>query len=96
MDVLTASQILRRVSPKFPIEFSGLFGSVARGESDQGSDVDVFAVFEDGHRLSDEVEFRCELEDAFERPVDLVTTLDGASAMFRRELEQDMVISYAR
>lgn len=52
----------------------GLFGSVARGDATEGSDVDVYVEFEPGLRTYDNFFALHELlGQLFGRPVDLVT-----------------------
>jgi hypothetical protein len=49
-----------------------LFGSVARGETRLGSDVDVLVTLESGRSLFDLARLRVELEQMFDAPVDVV------------------------
>ena len=52
----------------------GIFGSFARGEENEASDVDVLVTFRSGARTFDNLFLVGEvLEEAFRRPVDLVT-----------------------
>ncbi len=48
-------------------------GSLARGEADQTSDVDLLVVFEDGRSLLDLSALRLDLIEALGREVDVVT-----------------------
>jgi uncharacterized protein len=50
-----------------------LFGSVARGEERPDSDVDFLVILEEGRSLLDFVELKLDLEDLFDRKVDLVS-----------------------
>lgn len=56
------------------VERLGVFGSFARGEENESSDVDVLVTFRSDARTFDNL-FRVGevLEEAFRRPVDLVT-----------------------
>ncbi|HZD23118.1 MAG TPA: nucleotidyltransferase family protein [Acidimicrobiia bacterium] len=51
-----------------------LFGSVARGEADERSDLDILVDLEPGHTLFDLAAMRAELEILLGMPVDVVTT----------------------
>ncbi len=52
----------------------GVFGSFARGEEIEGSDVDVYVEFDEARRTYDNFFALHErLEELFQRPVDLVT-----------------------
>ena len=50
-----------------------VFGSVARGEDTDGSDVDFLVRMEKGRSLLDMVALRDSLEEALSRPVDVVS-----------------------
>ncbi|HOF86480.1 MAG TPA: nucleotidyltransferase family protein [Armatimonadota bacterium] len=50
-----------------------VFGSVARGEADAGSDIDFLVEFEPGRSLFDLGSMQVELEALLGRPVDVVT-----------------------
>ena len=50
-----------------------LFGSVARQEDQNGSDIDLLVSFEEGRSLFDLIRFKQEIEDLIGRPVDVVT-----------------------
>jgi uncharacterized protein len=57
----------------------GLFGSFARGESQDASDIDLLVEFCPGQKSFDRFMELCFLlEDLFQRPVDIVT-LEGLS-----------------
>ncbi len=50
-----------------------IFGSVARGEDDDNSDIDFLVEFSPGRSLFDLINFKLELEDLLGRSVDIVT-----------------------
>jgi hypothetical protein len=50
-----------------------VFGSVARGESDESSDIDFLVVLEPGRSLLDHAALLLELEQLLGRSVDVVT-----------------------
>jgi len=52
---------------------ASVFGSVARGEEQPGSDVDFLVEFEQGRTLLDLVGLRLELSELLGREVDVVT-----------------------
>jgi uncharacterized protein len=52
---------------------AGVFGSVARGESGEGSDIDFLVEFERGRSLLDLAGLRLELQDLLNREVDVAT-----------------------
>jgi uncharacterized protein len=52
---------------------AGMFGSIARGDYREDSDVDVLVEFEHGKSLFDLVELQFELEEILGRKADVVT-----------------------
>ena len=75
---------------KYGIEQLGLFGSVARGEQDEKSDIDVII------KLRRPSCFTCfgiqeELRKLFHRKVDLITLHENMFRSFRQNLERDAI-----
>jgi hypothetical protein len=59
---------------RFGVKRLGVFGSFARSEQQDASDVDVLVEFEPGHKTFDNfMHLAFYLEDLFERKVDLLT-----------------------
>ena len=50
-----------------------VFGSLARGEGNEDSDLDLLVTLEEGRSLLDLVGLKQDLEDLVHRPVDVVT-----------------------
>jgi predicted nucleotidyltransferase len=50
-----------------------VFGSLARGEGTEGSDLDLLVTLAEGRSLLDLVGLKQDLEDLVHRPVDVVT-----------------------
>ncbi|MFC4766838.1 nucleotidyltransferase family protein [Effusibacillus consociatus] len=50
-----------------------IFGSAARGEEKEESDIDLLVNFEEGRSLFDLIRFKQELEERFGYSVDIVT-----------------------
>ena len=74
MDVLS---ILRQnedvLTKRFGVKRIGLFGSFARGDATEKSDIDILVEFERGKKTFDNyMELKFYLEELFERDVDLV------------------------
>jgi len=67
---------LRALQPdlrhRYPIRSMGVFGSYARGEQREGSDLDVLVELGDGMDLIAYAGLQIELSDALGLPVDLV------------------------
>jgi predicted nucleotidyltransferase len=64
-----------------------LFGSVARGDSHEGSDVDFLVDFESGSSLFDLLHLQDDLSELLGRPVDVVSSggLKERDSEIRRE-----------
>ena len=75
--VYTLDEIRRRVQPvaeKYHLKAVYVFGSYARGDAREDSDVDLLYTLEGGRALGWEVEDLVEsLTEVFHRPVDLVS-----------------------
>jgi predicted nucleotidyltransferase len=66
-------QDVLRIANKYGARHVRVFGSVARGEADAGSDVDFLVDLEPGRSLLDLGGLQFELEALLGRPVDVVT-----------------------
>lgn len=62
-----------------------VFGSIARGDADPDSDLDLLVDFEPGRSLLDQVALRLDLEELLDRRVDVVTEA-GLSRLLRRRI----------
>lgn len=93
----TTQEILDRLrtykekfAEKYGIEQLGLFGSVAQGEQDDKSDIDIII------KLQRPSYFTCfgiqeELRKLFRRKVDLVTLHENMFRSFRQNVERDAI-----
>ena len=80
-----------RSAEKYGIETLGLFGSVARGEQNEKSDIDVFIKLRKTsyYTLMDiKDDFKA---NPFKEKVDLITLHETMRALFRRKIEQDAI-----
>lgn len=90
--VYTLDEIKRRVLPileKYRIPAMYLFGSYARGDATEQSDLD-FLVDTTGTDLTSLLRLGalyCDLEDAFQKPIDLITI---SSIMQESSMESDI------
>ncbi|AKB34668.1 putative nucleotidyltransferase [Methanosarcina siciliae C2J] len=75
MDAIsTLKENEKLIRQKFGVKRIGIFGSFARGEEKEDSDLDVLVVFEEGQKTFDNyMDLKFYLEDLFGREVDLVT-----------------------
>jgi len=87
--------LLRQHEPElkrqFGVEKIGIFGSYARGEEREDSDVDVLVIFQKNKKTFDNfMGTRFYLEDLFHRKVDLVTDT-ALKPLIRYSILQDVV-----
>lgn len=74
------------------IKRMGLFGSVARGEHTEKSDVDVFVDMAEPDYFV-VCDIRDDLERLFRRKVDLVTLHEWLRPLFRKNIERDAIMA---
>ena len=76
MSRLSALEILRRIKPRlqgrYPLSRLALFGSTARGEASEGSDIDVLVEVDPSIGLRF-VDLAAEIEEALGHPADVVS-----------------------
>ena len=84
------TQFYHREQEHYRIKRIGIFGSVARGEATESSDVDVVVeLFEP--RFQALIGIKLELENLLHRPVDLVRYRQSLSPFFKAMLDQEAV-----
>lgn len=76
--------------PRFGVKSLAVFGSVARNESTESSDVDILVEFSGESRFDDYMDLKFFLEDLLNRNVDLVTRKALKDRM-RPAVEQEAV-----
>ncbi len=79
-----------RIAEKYGAKNVRVFGSVARGESDEHSDIDFLVEMERGRSLLDLGGLQCELETLLDRPVDVVTA-PGLKARIRDHVLREAI-----
>ncbi len=80
-----------------PVEKAWLFGSYARGDENEESDVDLLVSFDKEAKVSllNRAAMMCDLEDMLRRPVDLVNELSLYPEV-RKEIDNDKILIYER
>lgn len=94
---MTLSELLRtrreeilRICAKYGARNVRVFGSVARGEADETSDIDFLVELEPGRTLFDLGGIQYELEQLLGRPVDVVTPR-GLKARIQEQVLREAV-----
>ena len=93
-DVLTLKQIKQRIFPilhKYDINEIYLFGSYARGEANNNSDVDIYCERGGLKSLFDITDLEKELEEALDKEVDLVLIGSEMDAFFEQQMKGDLI-----
>jgi len=75
---------------KYGVKSLAVFGSIARGDDHEGSDVDVLVTFEGEATFRGFMGLKLDLEDLFGRPVDLGTP-DTLRPEIRSNVEKDLI-----
>ena len=92
--VLTIKQIKTRILPvmaKHNIHEIFLFGSYARGEANNKSDVDIYCESGDIKTLIDQGFFEDELEEALGKEADIVFIGSQMDDYFKQQMEEDLI-----
>lgn len=88
---------IKRYFANQPVVKAWLFGSFARGESKDDSDVDILVSFDEKEEVSllRHAGMLCDLEDILKRPVDLVNELSLYPEV-RSTINNDKILIYER
>ena len=73
---MNVEELGRRIIPvlrRFGVKRASLFGSSARGEEEEESDIDIIVEFDVGKSLLDLAGLKIELEETLGRKVDVLT-----------------------
>jgi hypothetical protein len=90
-------KILPELCHKFKIRYVDIFGSIARNDSKEESDIDVVIEFEDPieENISERYfGFLHGLEDAFQRHVDVLTPRAIKNPYLRKSIEREKIRIY--
>ncbi len=89
------SEVIGRILPilkRYRVKRAAIFGSFARGETKEGSDIDLLIEFEGESSLLDLVSLKLDLEEALGRNVDVVTYNALHSSLKNLILREQVVI----
>jgi len=90
---------INQICSRYPVRQLALFGSAVTDRFDESSDVDILVEFEDG----DDIDFfgvyfrlKESLEEAFQRPVDLVVDRPFSNPIFQDSVNRSRRMIYER
>jgi len=79
------------IRKRFGVRKIGIFGSFARGEEREGSDIDILVEFQDNYETFDNfMDLKFLLRDLFERKIDLVT-IDALRPQLKDNILQEVI-----
>jgi hypothetical protein len=93
MDRKLQAKILQYLLPFHP-DRVGVFGSFARGEQKEGSDLDILIKFKERIGLLKLVQIEQELSDILGIRIDLVTENSLKNPRLKAYIEQDLIVIY--
>jgi hypothetical protein len=93
MDKEIQTKLLQYLLPHHPVKV-GVFGSFARGENRDSSDLDILVKFKDRISLLKLVQIEQELSDKLEMSIDLVTENSLKNPLLRKYIEKDLITIY--
>lgn len=89
------TEILHQFFAEQPVNRAYIFGSVARGEATDQSDIDILVELTRGATLFDHAHMSWQLEDLLQHRVDIVTK-GGLSPYIQPFIEQGRILVYER
>lgn len=93
LNLVKNNKAIREICEKNGITFVGVFGSIARKEDNEQSDVDLLISFEVEKSLLDLVRLEREFAQVVGRDVDLLTK-SSLSKYLRKQIESDIRVIY--
>ena len=87
----TIKSVLKEVLGKYHIDEVYIFGSYARGEATEDSDVDILCDRGDISTLIEQGELEEELEKRLGKKVDLLFTTSFMDSYFKEQIEKDLI-----
>ena len=89
--VATLRENERAIRERYGVKKIGVFGSFARGEEKQGSDIDILVEFDEGKKTFDNyMDLKYFLQDLFGRKIDLVT-MQALKPQLKEDILQEVV-----
>lgn len=90
LEIEEIKNVVIQFCEKYPMKRIGLFGSYARGEADEESDIDLVVEFAENIGLLKIIGLKVDLEEHFRKKVDLVE-MDNLYEYVKEDIIKDMV-----
>lgn len=94
-DLEKIKEIIAPIFKANGVEFAGVFGSVARGDQTDKSDVDILVKFSGMPTFAGYLRLDEDLRQSLGRDIDLITE-GGVNKFLRPEIERDLKVIYGQ
>ncbi|KAA9356363.1 MULTISPECIES: nucleotidyltransferase family protein [Larkinella] len=91
----TLAEALQPYFSQQPVVRVYLFGSLARGEENEDSDIDLLVEFAKGATLFDQARISWQLEELLNHKVDVISE-SGVASTIRPFIDQDRILIYEK
>lgn len=87
-------EIIKDIAEKYYLDSIGIFGSRARGDHREDSDLDIFII--GNLTLDDELSLEAELEEVLKISVDIVRISQGSDKILLKNIINDASVIYSK
>jgi predicted nucleotidyltransferase len=91
---MNLSEIIEDIAKKYELDSIGIFGSRARGDYREDSDLDIFII--GNLTLDDELSLEAELEQVLKISVDIVRLSQGSDKILLKNIINDASVIYSK
>lgn len=91
---MNLSEIIEDIAKKYELDSIGVFGSRARGDYREDSDLDIFII--GNLALNDELSLEAELEEALKISVDIVRIGTNSDKILLKNIINDASVIYSK
>jgi uncharacterized protein len=95
MNKATITETMIPILDRNSVTRAAFFGSFARGEGTEDSDIDLLVEFEKGKSLLDLVGLKIELEEALGRKIDVIT-YNSINPLLKDSILKEQVVFYEK
>jgi len=99
IDIEKIKPEIERICRRLPVKRLGLFGSVLSQNFSRSSDIDVLVIFDTSENIdlfNKYFELKEQLEEVFERDIDLVVDKKFKNPIFRESVDRTRTVIYER